>query len=134
MKNAVREIEYTEDGCYLFECLWCHAQWEARTKGFRFCPHCGIEWAERVSSDNIRYKRSKFRQATKNSTCPKWQIQSRYMCSFSDGKWGDWEDWGDPYKASAKQVYACLESQRQRHAPSKNHPDEKWEWRAILVS
>lgn len=54
--NCWRYVEYTDDGCALYQCLACYEQWEARTQpgwftvegeyrpAFRFCPFCGTQW------------------------------------------------------------------------------------------
>lgn len=42
-----REIEYTDDGCSLYQCLHCYEKWEGRSSpeyGWKFCPFCGVKW------------------------------------------------------------------------------------------
>jgi hypothetical protein len=64
---AAREVEYTDDGCSVYQCLSCYNTWEGRTSiltsecinpeesdpinykfktlyHWKFCPYCGIEW------------------------------------------------------------------------------------------
>lgn len=42
-----RYMEYTDDGCCLYQCLNCYNEWESRTDpeyGWHWCPYCGIKW------------------------------------------------------------------------------------------
>lgn len=45
-----RNVNYTDDGCSLFQCLSCKHKWESRTSpdsfdgDWKFCPVCGREW------------------------------------------------------------------------------------------
>ena len=41
-----RKIEYTDDGCTLYECLHCYQRFEGRffLGDWKFCPYCGAEW------------------------------------------------------------------------------------------
>lgn len=36
-----REVEYTDDGCSIFQCLFCKAKWEARTSPGYYRYKCG---------------------------------------------------------------------------------------------
>lgn len=48
-----REVEYTDDGCSVYQCLSCYQQWEGRSSpeyGWKFCPFCGIQWTGGVMS------------------------------------------------------------------------------------
>ena len=46
MLNKWRYVDYTDDGCSIFECLYCHYKWESRTtpKDWKWCPVCGVKW------------------------------------------------------------------------------------------
>ncbi len=43
-----RHVQSTDDGCSIYQCLWCMVQWESRTSPcwgkWKFCPVCGYEW------------------------------------------------------------------------------------------
>lgn len=42
-----RKVRYTDEGCYSYQCLWCHNQIEIRDNpqyGWNFCPICGKSW------------------------------------------------------------------------------------------
>lgn len=55
--NYWRYVEYTDDGCSLYQCLSCYETWESRTapgyfdlednyaRTWKFCPYCGVEWS-----------------------------------------------------------------------------------------
>ena len=42
--NKYRKVEYADDGCYRYECLSCHKQWEVRYAPTTYCGHCGIKF------------------------------------------------------------------------------------------
>lgn len=44
--NCWRVVEYTSDGCFIYQCLECYSSWEARTspETWAACPRCGAEW------------------------------------------------------------------------------------------
>lgn len=51
LKNGqFRKVRYTDEGCSLFECLWCKKQVEARGHigSWNFCPHCGKSWFQEL--------------------------------------------------------------------------------------
>ena len=39
-----RHVDYTDDGCNLYQCLNCYKHIEGRTGPQKFCTWCGIEW------------------------------------------------------------------------------------------
>ena len=42
-----RHVEYTDDGCNVYQCLSCYDSIEGRFSPsyWKFCPYCGVEWA-----------------------------------------------------------------------------------------
>jgi len=52
---AWRKVEYTDDGCSIYECLSCYNSWEARTSpewsGWQFCPCCGVGWESQIKDE-----------------------------------------------------------------------------------
>lgn len=59
-----RNVDYTDDGCSLYECLNCYEQWEARTDPeyakWKFCPYCGCEWeGEKEWNHNAKWEHKK---------------------------------------------------------------------------
>lgn len=58
---------YTDDGCCLFSCLSCKADWETRSGGFCYCPYCGIQFKgnminQRALRDNAQRRRMSRRE------------------------------------------------------------------------
>jgi len=41
-----RYVEYTDDGCTVYQCLSCYDSIEGRFSpaDWKFCPYCGVEW------------------------------------------------------------------------------------------
>lgn len=59
-----RYVDYTDDGCSVYECLDCYRSWEARTdpkySGWKFCPYCGCEWeGQREWDSNAKWNRKR---------------------------------------------------------------------------
>jgi len=40
----IKMAYYTDDGCNVYQCLQCKAEWEARSGNWIFCPGCGIRF------------------------------------------------------------------------------------------
>ncbi len=110
MLNRWRLVEYTDDGCSIYECLKCDAQWEARTSPehshWRFCPVCGTQWQGALPLNreraNHRWQRraggSSDRQRELAALCePMWQVF--FQNTFTDGCW---EKDGEPFRGSAR--------------------------------
>ena len=46
MIDKFRQVRYTDDGCYLYQCLSCYKELEIRyIPNWKFCPMCGIEYS-----------------------------------------------------------------------------------------
>lgn len=41
-----RYVEYTDDGCTIYQCLSCYGHIEGRLNpaDWKYCPYCGVEW------------------------------------------------------------------------------------------
>lgn len=65
--NRWRYVEYTDDGCALYECLQCYGRWEGRGEPgyihhetrqyiacWHFCPLCGTQWLGKRTTDSER--------------------------------------------------------------------------------
>jgi hypothetical protein len=50
-----RCIEYTDDGCSRYECLWCKATWEARHFPSVYCGNCGIRFEGEIAREPEPY-------------------------------------------------------------------------------
>ena len=57
-----RKIEYTDDGCSLYQCLMCYRSWEGRSSpgyceeheyhaDWHFCPYCSTKWLGPIRND-----------------------------------------------------------------------------------
>ncbi len=46
IKGQYRKVEYTDDGCSNYQCLWCLNTMEIRDnpRYWNFCPKCGRSW------------------------------------------------------------------------------------------
>lgn len=50
-KGQYRRVRYTDDGCEIYQCLWCLGTIEIRDDpnyGWHFCPKCGKSWFTRL--------------------------------------------------------------------------------------
>lgn len=45
-----RKVQYTDDGCYMWQCMWCKNMIEIRDDAnyWNFCPKCGKSWFRRL--------------------------------------------------------------------------------------
>lgn len=47
LSGQYRQVEYSDEGCYIYQCLWCLGTIEIRDNpqyGWNFCPKCGKSW------------------------------------------------------------------------------------------
>jgi hypothetical protein len=52
-----RCVEYTNDGCSIWQCLSCKAKWECRYGHFHYCGNCGVKWeGELVWDSEAKYQ------------------------------------------------------------------------------
>ena len=126
-----RTAEYTDDGCSVYECLSCKAQWEARTSPehahWRFCPVCGIGWHGRLPLDHERTEHSWNRKQSRWPTDkareiakllkPTWQLY--YRSNFlSDGAW---EPDGEPFQGSAQLALSWVNNKKRDNKNQHGH-------------
>ena len=96
MLNKWRWVNYTDEGCDLYECLSCYNRWDARTSprefrgeggkiiaGWIFCPYCGIKWA-----GEIKWEVDERRDYGSRSVG--WRIESRNIWKNSK-EWSNWQ-------------------------------------------
>jgi len=81
-----RVVEYTDDGCSIFQCLNCYDTWEGRTPAgysdfdgtytalWRFCPCCGIQWegSAREQTDEYGPRRTRILKAVDDYRHANW--------------------------------------------------------------
>lgn len=144
MLNSWRTVEYTDDGCSVYECLHCHAQWEARTSPehahWRFCPVCGTQWHGVLPLNRERANHAWQRKAEANgksdrqrglaSLClPLWQVY--FQNSFTDG----WEADGEPFNGSSKLALSWVNRWKRDSAVAvaARHDSHATQWRIEMV-
>lgn len=133
-----RYVHYTDDGCALYECLQCKAQWEGRGgPGYRmfdtgeyvaswhFCPVCGVKWtgSPRTDDNEVGPRRQRIREAWDKRrfgddriewTPPFWWVME-YRAKNRRGGYSDtWhvQTAYDGWLNSAAAIYRELKSQR----------------------
>jgi hypothetical protein len=50
-RGQYRYVEYTDDGCSIYQCLWCKCTFETRDNPeyqWNFCPKCGRSWFKKA--------------------------------------------------------------------------------------
>lgn len=117
--NKYRDVEYADDGCNVYECLSCKAQWEVRYFPTVYCGNCGIKFEgqhECRSRHTPRWEYERFdghyyattlddyetQQANKNekeairAQEKVWVIQKRITLLESQWAW-DYEDDAEPF-------------------------------------
>jgi hypothetical protein len=138
-----RKIEYTDDGCSRYQCMWCKGCVEIRDDpkwGWNFCPKCGKSWFEPMACrrrHTPRWSWDRYKgnyDATVMTTegekrvgecehpwhyqpskaTKKWIIERRVM--YRREPLGEWYDW-EQVREKEKDPYA---------------PDWQWAWRALI--
>ena len=161
-KGQFRFLQYTDDGCSLFECLWCKKQVEIRDNPnyWCFCPHCGKSWFNRLECrgrDVPAWYYNKLlplgedavvRTTTQEcEVCslkwhsrplPKkrWVIESRYTWDRVD----NWSEWSyeysidkHPYESDYKMAYQHMQIARAIAESQKNEDEFGWQFHFRLT-
>jgi len=92
---AWRKVEYTDDGCSIYECLSCYNQWEARSNPeyseWKFCPYCAIMWEKEVKDPkDLVYHR---RESKSNPRRPYIELESKHYQLDDEGCYQCLLDW-----------------------------------------
>ena len=115
-----RTVRYTDDGCCIYQCLQCKAEWESRTgpgytdRGvyrahWHYCPYCGCQWqgTARESEDDFGPRRKRIVEAQYKARWPQrepsywWVIEERTL-------WGeDAQPWKAVRRMRGEQVPAA---------------------------
>lgn len=94
---ACRKVEYTDDGCYMYQCLSCYKTWEARTNperdGWNFCPYCGKGWEKHLDSDTKVYERKRARYRGKLDRDSEATLEVKHYEKRSSGDYACILDW-----------------------------------------
>jgi hypothetical protein len=93
---AWRNIEYTDDGCSIFQCLNCYKTWEARTNPewgeWKFCPVCGIAWEKEIKNPHdLTFERRGLKFKSKLERAAEVSLEIKH---YGENLWGSLEDWG----------------------------------------
>lgn len=125
MLNKWRLVEYTDDGCSLYECLKCKDQWESRSSPRNYCSECGTKWEGKLEPSPRRELRRDMQweayEAAKRIEplmFPVWSIE--WQCAFTDG-WEPFKDYG--VACSAVNALRWLERERRYR---RDEDDEKF--------
>lgn len=93
-----REVQYTDDGCSVYQCLTCYSKWEARSapwwsedgqkpvgkKGiWNLCPVCGVEWVGQIIPKEKKY--FKYYQPYGRKTGRLYPCKFRIVSVYKDG-------------------------------------------------
>lgn len=150
LQGNVRSVEYTDDGCMVFQCLCCYGTFEIRghvychyTKPkwqFRYCPKCGIrfevyhdsaEQKDEMQSLKDRYWDNYKREQERINKSKHWIIETR----FSDAHlWGNlYNDWKEEvrfslYNYTAHNIKKIVDERAQFY----NWKEDGIEWRVRL--
>lgn len=97
-----RRVQYTDDGCTQYQCLWCMNHIEIRDdpQFWCFCPKCAKSWFTRLECRDRGYPRWAYNRW--GNDCPsgvnlwpphkqpewEWIIEERNK--WPDCLWGDW--------------------------------------------
>jgi hypothetical protein len=121
-------VTYTDDGCSIYQCLECKAQWESRgnpeSGHWRFCPVCGTSWRGRMPNDDEASERRWERhsrwptdkQKKLASLCdPLWQVY--FKNRFSDG----WEPDGSPFLGPAHLALSFVNKHKRHSQPKQEY-------------
>ena len=151
IKGQYRNVRYTDDGCHLYQCLWCANSIEIRDDpqyGWNFCPICGKSWFKQMDCREQGYPRWAWDKWGQDypSGVNLWNfkeyeleivIEERNKW-FDDG-WGEWRfesKYRVPYGKLGiwRDMQYFLARARGRVAPDPNDPGPciQFEYRATL--
>jgi hypothetical protein len=100
-----RHVNYTDDGCDLYQCLSCKYTWESRTspnsydgkQNWRFCPVCGCEWEGEKKTPYLRGGKHEFvirvhGRDDEGYSRPSYRYQVLQWCEYQK-RWSEVADW-----------------------------------------
>ena len=136
-KGQFRYVEYTDDGCSIWQCLWCRNTIEIRDNPewarWCFCPKCGRSWFKKMECRDHWVPRWYYdRWGNGNDpdapdpdfmSCrgmekptKRWVIERR--TKWFNNPWGRWEYmWSidkDPYRSDYQKAYSSLQYHKDR--------------------
>lgn len=152
-KGQYRKVRYTDDGCTIYQCLWCLGTLETRDDphyGWNFCPKCGKSWFNRLQCRDHDIPRWYYERwgngddpnapsvyemyPPRPQSTATWIIECRTKW-FND-PWGEWtHEYSfdkDPNKPDWQSARWHLVHCRSRHDYGDDHDQVKFEYRARL--
>lgn len=152
-KGQYRKVRYADDGCYIYQCLWCLGTIAIHDNphyGWNFCPKCGKSWFKRLECRDHEVPRwyydrwgngdspdapDLWRFYKRPESTATWYIECRV-------KWPNrpWDEWKheyscdkDPCNPDWQWAKSALSMCRARHDPDEETGfDLKFEYRARL--
>lgn len=114
LAGQYRRVRYSDDGCDIYQCLWCLGTVEIRDNpnyGWNFCPKCGKSW---FTKKNCRpttvpaWAWNRYGDDDYNHP-PYWKYQKATHEWYFEhrSKWGVDDDWGE-WKYEFKTDYERL--------------------------
>lgn len=134
-KGQFRKVRYSDDGCTIFQCMWCKQTIEIRDNPdyWNFCPKCGKSWFQRMQCRDHEIPRWYYDRwgngeepgapsvyelcAPRKPSTATWVIECR--TKWFDDPWGEWKHEfsgdKDPCKPDWQWAKSMLEYHRGRH-------------------
>lgn len=150
-RGQYRKVRNTDDGCPVWQCLWCKQCIELRcnpeTRGFNFCMFCGKSWFRRLMCRNHEVPRWAYEKwgneppHNANIWCnTQHEVTSIWVIEWRSNMFGVWCGWQleldcdkDPCKPDYKWAYSVLNQKRL----DRNYPDDEsgiqYQYRARLI-
>lgn len=158
-QGQYRRVRYSDDGCDIYQCMWCKRTVEIRDNpdfGWNFCPKCGKSWFKRLMcrpNTVPRWYWDYFGDPEADHTKPaiwelmpepakptkQWVIECRqsWLCPHTNADWGDWDAWSvvqsipkKPFESDYMYVYRLL---RQMRACDEDREFVRYQYRVRLV-
>jgi predicted RNA-binding Zn-ribbon protein involved in translation (DUF1610 family) len=138
-----RKVNYTDDGCTLYQCMWCKSAVEIRDDPtyWHFCPRCGKSWFKAMDCRPHNMPRWVWERGGEEVPYPwypphkkpthKWIIEERSRWPGIRDEWSDWEFEEEVYGNCWQYAYQTMNRLRADRAPSYDG-DFIFEYRALI--
>lgn len=136
-KGQYRRVRYADDGCTIYQCLWCLGTIEVRDDpqyGWHFCPKCGKSWFDRMECRESGVPRWFYDRygnhgplevrmhPASNRATHEWYFESRYRWGETEkDPAGGWSKWSLEFAADHdklgdhKWAFQSLQRLRDKH-------------------
>jgi hypothetical protein len=120
-------VEYTDDGCSIYQCLWCKCTFETRDNPeyqWNFCPKCGRSWFKKADCRprNIpRWAWDRGIREYQEGLYPPWKEDKQvwfieWRTRWEGEEWGEWRPdgkvYGNDWQSAARQLAYRREGKR----------------------